>query len=110
MGIGQLFATAINDVKEYKQAVGTELHVLGIVLTRHSARSILSRDVADALKEAAEQFNTKLFDTTIRECIALKEAQVTQADIFSYAPKSNAAADYAALIEEILDEVKKYDK
>lgn len=110
VGIGQLFATAINDVKEYKQAVGTELHVLGIVLTRHSARSILSRDVADALKEAAEQFNTKLFNTTIRECIALKEAQVTQADIFSYAPKSNAAADYAALIEEILDEVKKYDK
>lgn len=108
-GIGQLFATAINDVREYKKAFGQELKVLGIVLTRHNTRSVLSREVADALKEVAEQFGTKLFHTYIRENISVKESQVAKLPIYEYAPKSNAAADYAELLEEIIKEVRRND-
>ena len=58
--------------------------------------------MTELLEDTANQLQTKLFNTRIRECIALKEAQASQQDIFTYAPKSNATADYRAFIEEVL--------
>lgn len=98
-GIGQLYST-IQTVRQY---CNPSLQVLGIVLTRFSSRAILSRDVADMLQQTAQQMGTRLCQTAIRECIAIKEAQASRQDIFSYAPKSNAAADYSALIDEITE-------
>ena len=77
---------------------------MGIVLTRYSARSIISREVAEMIDATAAQLNTKLYKAKIRECTALKEAQATRQSIFKYAPRSNAAADYKALIEEIMED------
>jgi chromosome partitioning protein len=45
---------------------------------------------------------TKLYSTPIRECTAIKEAQALQQDIFTYAPKSNAAKDYTEFITQFL--------
>lgn len=98
-GIGQLYST-IQTVRQY---CNPALSVLGIVLTRYSPRAILSRDVADMLRETARQMGTRLYKTHVRECIAIKEAQASRQDIFSYAPKSNASADYLALIDEITE-------
>lgn len=98
-GIGQLYST-IQTVRQY---CNPAIKVLGIVLTRFSSRAILSRDVADMLQETAQKMGTRLYRTPIRECIAMKEAQASRQDIFSYAPKSNASADYAALIDEITE-------
>ena len=93
-GIGQLQQT-IQTVKKY---CNPDLTIKGIVATRFNARSILSRDMVELL----EQLDIRLFDTKIRECTALKEAQASKQDIFSYAPKSNAVADYKALVKEVL--------
>jgi chromosome partitioning protein len=96
----------INQLNETTQAVreycNPRLKILGILLTRYSARSILSRDIADVIEQTAQNLQTKLFRTTIRENIAIKEAQAKQRNIYDYAPKSNAAADYTAFTEEIL--------
>lgn len=97
-GISQLNNT-IQTVKKY---CNPELQILGIVLNRFSSRSIISREVAEMIDSTAAQLNTKLYKTKIRECTALKEAQAMQKNIFEYAPRSNAAADYKALIEEII--------
>lgn len=67
-------------------------------------RAILSRDMKENLEATAKELGTKVFTTPIRECTAIKEAQATQSDIYSYAPRSNAAADYTALIQDILEE------
>ena len=56
------------------------------------------------LSEIMSYFSTKLYNAKIRECTAIKEAQATKQNIFSYAPKSNATADYKALVDEILGE------
>ena len=56
------------------------------------------------LENTANRFNTKLYNTKIRECTAIKEAQAMKESIFTYAPKSNATADYKALIDEIMKE------
>ena len=55
------------------------------------------------IEQTAERLNTKLYKTTIRENIAVKEAQASQQNIFEYAPKSNAASDYSALVDEIIE-------
>lgn len=99
-GISQLNGT-IQTVKKY---CNPHLKVMGIVLTRYSARSIISREVAEMIDATAAQLNTKLYKAKIRECTALKEAQATRQSIFKYAPRSNATADYKALIEEIMED------
>ena len=98
-GINQLYAT-IETVRQY---CNSSLEIKGILLTRYSSRAILSRDISDIMEKTAKQLNTKLFKTAIRETIAVKEAQANQQDIFSYAPKNNAALDYTAFINELLE-------
>lgn len=98
-GIGQLSST-IQAVKTY---CNPALKLDGILLTRHSSRAVLSRDMADLIGETAEQLGTAVYKTIIREGIAIKEAQANRQSIFSYAPKSNVAADYMAFVDEFLE-------
>lgn len=97
-GIEQLHET----IKAVRQYCNKNLQIKGILLTRHNKRTVLSRDMQDILKNTAEYLNTFLYDTVIRECISLKESQVSQLDIFTYAPKSNATEDYNMFIDELL--------
>lgn len=99
-GIGQLVQT-IQTVKKY---CNRDLSIRGLLITRYNARTVLSKDMADLLEDTAKTLQTTLYSTKIRECTALKEAQASQQDIFTYAPKSNASADYTAFIEEVLKE------
>ena len=97
-GIAQLNST-IETVKKY---CNPSLSIMGIVLTRFNGRSIIRREVAEMLERTAEQLHTKLYTSKIKECTALVEAQATKQNIYSYAPRSNATADYKALVDEIL--------
>ncbi len=100
-GISQLNDT-IQTVKKY---CNPELSILGIVLTRFNGRTIIRQEIADLLEETAKQLNTKVFSARIRECTALVEAQARKQSIYDYAPKSNASADYTALVNEIIDKI-----
>lgn len=97
-GIGQL-SKAIDAVKKY---CNHNLRIRGILITRYNGRAIISRDMLSNLEDAAAQLQTRLYSTPIRECVSIKEAQAQQQDIFSYAPRSNAAKDYAAFLEEFI--------
>ena len=96
--IGQLYST----IRAVKQYTNRDLSITGILLTRFSDRTVLSRDLANMIQNTAEQLGTRLFDSTIREAIAIKEAQVSQSDIFAYAPKSKVADDYMRFVDEFL--------
>ena len=87
----------IQAVKEYN----SELVVAGILLTRYQPRSILTQEMTDLINDTATALNTKLFNTRIREAIAIKEAQAMHDDIFSYAPNSKVAKDYEELLKEL---------
>lgn len=99
-GIGQLNNT-IQTIKKY---CNPDLSIKGIILTRYNARSVLSKEVTELIEQTASELNTKVFNTKIRECTALKEAQAMKQDIFTYAPKSNASADYTDIIKELLEQ------
>ena len=91
-----LLQEAIQAVQDY---TNPKLKVTGILLTRYNGRAILSKDMRANLEGIAQQIGTRLFDTPIRECIAIKEAQAMQTDIFKYSPRSNAVADYTPLLD-----------
>lgn len=99
-GIEQLAET----MKPVKRYCNPALQVEGILLTRYSPRSVLSREVAELAGQLAAKLGTKLFKAAIREAIAIKEAQISQQTIYSYAPKSNVTADYEQFISELLGE------
>lgn len=56
------------------------------------------------LEETATQLNTKLFNTKIRECNAIKEAQAERSNIFDYKKYSTAGLDLQSFINEYLEE------
>jgi chromosome partitioning protein len=98
-GIGQLYAT-IDAVRKY---TNTALTIQGILITRFSSRTVISRDMVELLERTARELGTKVFETRIREAVAVREAQANRENIFEYAPKSTASIDYVALIEEIIN-------
>lgn len=93
-----LLQEAIGAVQTY---TNPSLKVEGILITRYNARANLSQGMRKHLEEKAAEMGTKVFKTPVRECTALKEAQYLQRDIFGHAPRSNAAKDYAAVLEEL---------
>lgn len=96
-GIAQLYET----IKVVRAMSNNALEVLGILITRYNGRTNISRDAVQVIENAAKRIGTKVFRSKIRECTAIREAQMLRRDIFTYAPRCNAAKDYLALIEEI---------
>ena len=97
-GIGKL-AEAIKAVKQY---CNPKLKIEGILLTRYNARSTFSGELSELTEKLASNLDTKVFETKIREAIAIRKAQATQQSIFEYEPKGKAAEDYTTFIGEIM--------
>lgn len=97
--IGQLCLT-VDAVRKHCNA---GLTIAGILLTRHNARTILSRDMAEMIAQTAATLHAKVFAAHIREAVAIKESQARRQDIFTYAPKSRAAKDYQDFVNEYLE-------
>ena len=76
------------------------LTVDGVLITKYSRANVTSY-FEERLEEAAEKIGSRLYSVRIRQCVAIKAAQGLEEDIFTYAPKSNAAKDYRALVEEV---------
>lgn len=93
----QLYPT-IETIRIY---TNKELSISGIVVTRYNGRAILSKDSVEIIEVYAQEMGTKVYNTKIRESIAIKEAQAMSKDIFTYAPRSNPSQDYQSLINEM---------
>lgn len=90
-------------VERIRQNFNEKLRVGGIFFTKYAPtyRRALHRQYAGDLQ--ADQGLTGLIMTqTIRENVALAEAQSMQQSVHEYAPSSSGATDYAALTDEIL--------
>ena len=76
----------------------------GIILTRFTGRMSITKQIYEDLKNLAADLGTKLYNSSIRECVAIRESQLMQQDIFTYSPQSTAAQDYEGLVQEIIQE------
>ena len=91
----------VNEKRAITRPARPPMSITGAFLTRHSARSIISRNMADAIQERCAALHIPFIDTPIREGVAIKEAQTMQESLFTYAPKSKPAADYMALLDAL---------
>ncbi len=86
------------------QQISPQTQLGGVFATRYNAKinKKLSNDLIEATKL---QLGNKFFETSIRDNIAISEAQANGKDIFNYAPNSNGAMDYYNLTKEILKSI-----
>ena len=97
-GLSQL-ESLIRNVRKY---CNNNLQIAGLLLTKYNERQNASRAAKDMIEDAAAQIGTKVFNTCIRESVAVREAALLQNDIFKEAPKANATIDYNGFIDELL--------
>lgn len=89
------------DVLDVQEVGNPNLKVLGILFNKNSDRTLLSRQVSDIAEEMAEQLDTKLFSTKIRNAVSLSECPSFHEGITDYASNSAAADDIRSLCKEI---------
>lgn len=85
-------------IKIVQQRLNPGLKVEGIVCTLFDKRKNLNREVVGHIRE---HFGAKVFETVIRDNIALAEAPSHHKTIFEYDSKSHGAQDYMELAKEI---------
>lgn len=95
-GITETFALVKNS------NINPKLKVLGIVFNKFNSRANLSQQVSDVTDQMAKQLNTAVFNTKVRNNIALSENVGQHIGITEYDSKSNGAIDIVALTSEIL--------
>ena len=73
-----------------RRKLGAEVRILGYFMTKYNAGRKLDVDIRESL---IETLGESVFETTIRNNVALGEAQYNARSIFDYAPSSNGARD-----------------
>ena len=87
-------------IKKVQVRLNKQLRVGGVIATMYDHRKVLNRDVVSTIKK---YFGDAVFETMIRDNVALAEAPAQRQDIFTYNPKSSGAKDYLALSREIME-------
>lgn len=89
----------VKTVDLIKKRLNNKLEITGIIATRFHKGKNLHKEV---LAEIRERFGKLVFNTVVRENIALAEAPSFGKTIFEYKPRSRGAEDYTRLCKEIL--------
>jgi chromosome partitioning protein len=86
-------------IEKIKKRLNKELSIGGVFITQYDSRKVLNRDVVATIQA---HFKDVVFNTIIRDNIALAEAPAQGLDIFRYNANSNGAEDYLSLSKEII--------
>lgn len=89
----------LETIDRIKARPNPQLEVLGVVVTLHDKRTTLSKDIYDQI---CQVFGEKVFDTTISKSVRLEESPAYRESIFTFAPASSGAVEYANLCEEVI--------
>ncbi len=84
------------DIGRVAKRYNPEIKILGLAPTMFDKRKRLARDV---LKNLREGFPSQIFETPIRDSVAIAEAPTYGKSIFDYDPKGYGSIDYACLRE-----------
>jgi chromosome partitioning protein len=96
VGLGQL----MNTVKRVQKYLNKELDVEGVVLTMFDARTNLSMQVID---EVRDHFRDKVYRTVIPRNVKLSEAPSYGKPIILYDPKCKGSESYMDLADEVIE-------
>lgn len=92
----------LETIEKVKARPNPNLELLGVLVTLHDKRTTLAREVYEQIQRV---FGAKLFETVITRSVRLEESPAYKESIFSFAPQSSGAIEYAKLCEEVLSRV-----
>jgi chromosome partitioning protein len=92
----------LETIEKVKARPNPSLNVLGVVVTLHDRRTTLAREVYEQIRKV---FGAQLFETVITKSVRLEESPAYKESIFTFAPQSSGANEYAKLCEEVLRRV-----
>ena len=86
-------------IANVQRRINSSLRIGGVIITQYDTRTTLHKQLRDTI---AAQFGEAMFNTSVRNCIAVAEAQAKGSDIFAYDDSSAGAEDYRNIVEEII--------
>jgi chromosome partitioning protein len=89
----------LETIEKVKARPNPELRILGVLVTLFDKRTTLAREVFEQIKGV---FGSQVFETVITKSVRLEEAPAYKESIFSFAPQSSGAFEYAKLCEEVV--------
>jgi len=91
-------------ISEVREAFNPSLSILGIVFNDVKTNRVLTTKVMENVKDI---FGEAVFNTVLRNYVAIAESPISRQSILEYEPNSNAAKDFQAFAEEFMNAVKK---
>lgn len=91
----------ITDTARQIMQTNKQLSIKGFVITQLDNRSTIAKQMQENVIIAANKNNVPYLGS-IRTGVAIKEAAALQKNLYDYAPKSNPAKDYLALLEQLI--------
>lgn len=92
----------LETIEKVKARPNPNLDVLGVLVTMHDRRTTLAREVHDQIRAV---FGAKMFETVITKSVRLEESPAYKESIFTFAPQSSGASEYARLCDEVISRV-----
>ena len=85
-----------------RKRLNPDLKVEGILLTMADTRTVITRDVIEAVKEQMGA-DHKIFDSVIKRSVRFAESAAAGKSVIAYSPRSTGAKAYHALAQEVLN-------
>ena len=82
-----------------------QIPVAGILITKYNKRTNVSKLLEKSVNDAAELLGTTVFQSRIRQAVAVNECQIARTDLFEYAPKAAITEDYRQFLDEFLNRI-----
>ena len=92
----------LDTVEKVKARPNPKLEVLGVLITLLDKRTTLAKDIHEQIKKV---FGNKVFHTVISKSVRLEESPAYKESIFTFAPNSTGAVEYASLCKEVMRRV-----
>lgn len=97
----QGFMQLVDSVRTVQEYSNPKLKIGGILITRYAPQTNIGKQIRVIASELAEAVNTKVYQSAIRQTVAVNESISAQQGIILYSPTSTAAQDYRSFMREI---------
>ena len=101
-GLSQIAET----VAQVRARTNPALRVAGVLLSRHNARSRITRAATAQVQALAARLEMPVFRAAIRETVIIREAQTVQQPLDKYAPCAAVTEDLKSFAAELLERMK----
>lgn len=96
-------ALLTDTVEKVSERINFDLEIVGILVTMYDRRTKHAREV---MNRVVDYFEDKVFDTVITRTVRFPETSVAGEPITTWAPNSQAAAQYRNLALEVIERTK----